>query len=411
MIGEAVQGTTNQAIINSEKVRTIMSVVTLLFGQCGIQVGQDLFTTLYSDINNKSSPLHREYVAAATKRWFRVNRKGVWIPRSILIDTDNKTNPRQQKQFKYKNVLSKSLGGSGNNWAFGYGFRSMEFLSAFEEKLRKEFEYDSEVSNVLCVHSSGGGTGSGVGTRITEHIRDHFPEKTIINALILPHNIGEVVVHPYNTLLTISKLYDLTDSLLLFENEKLHASCKRSQYLSNIGYQDLNALISKQLSIAFQPVRDLQLRDLILLSPRKLVQLQSASIIKEDDNVRSWSVLMKDIVRANRCVSKCVTKNVADVLITRGSPKPSTAELQLIANKTMQHYHQNRPFRDESQSAVLLSNNNSVQYSLNSLVEDAWKLFTHGAYLHHYSRYNVDEQIFLTAFERLETILCDYKNL
>lgn len=395
-----------------------MSVVTLLFGQCGIQIGQDLFTTLHDDINTKPSEFHpsnKEYVAAARKRWFRVNKRGVWLPRSILIDTDHKTVPTENK---YKNVLSKPLGGCGNNWAFGYCSRSTQFVNEIEEILRKQFENEDDVSNILSVFSSGGGTGSGVGTRAVEHIRDFFPEKTMISALVLPFNAGEIIVQSYNTLLTVSKLYDSTDALLLFENDKLHACCRKSQTY-NVNLDHLNSLISDQLGLALQPVKDLHLRDLIkCLIPQtahKFVQLYSASVTKEEnsigENAFSWSVLMKEIARTNRYQSQSTPRSLTNVLISRGTSEPAEPEVMLVAKKIAQHYHQHRQFKNKIQSAVLLSNNSSVRCTLNTLLDDAWKLFTHGAYLHHYSKYGVEEPYFLSAFERLETILYDYKNL
>lgn len=398
-----------------------MSVFTLLFGQCGIQVGQEFFATLYEDTTIKlpvKPSLSKEYVSEATKRWFRVTKRGTWLPRSILVDTETATIPAENKNYKFTNVLSRPLGGSANNWACGYCSRSAAFIREIEEKLRKEFEDDHEVTNILCVHSSSGGTGSGVGTKTVQHIRDHFPDRVVINVVVLPYSKGEVAVQSYNTLLTLSKLYDVTDALLLFENDKLNDSLKRSQ-ISNVGFQHLNSLISEQLAITLQPIKYLPIQDLVKsLSPQdthKLVQLQSASVVKEEhklyENTISWSSLLKSITRANRCSGRSTVKSVSDVLISRGGSEPSETEMKLIASDALQNFHQSRPFRNESQSVTLLSNNTVAQHSLNSLLEDAWKQFTHGAYLHHYSKYGVDEQYFLNAFERLETVLYDYKNL
>lgn len=389
-----------------------MSVITLSIGQCGIQVAQDLFTTLYDDINTKPPPSSKDYTNDATKRWFTISKRGLWSPRSILIDTDNKTLPADNKRFKFNSVLSH-YGGCGNNWANGFCRKSKLFMGQIEEQLRKVFESDGEVANILSLFSSGGGTGSGVGARVLQRVHDCFPEKRVMSVLVLPYNAGEVAVQAYNTVLTLSKLYDVADGVFLFENDRLQAFCKRSY--SNVGYQHLNALISKQLAVALQPTKELSVNDLIdklnVSNSRKLIQLRGGLIGAEEnrpyESAATWSALMKEIARGN-CAK---FQTIADVLISRGTDQPKTEEIKLFASTILQHYHQSRPFKSENRNLVLLSNNSSVEFVLNSVVAEAWKLFTHGAYLHHYLKYGIDEMYFLRGFEKLETILYDYKNL
>lgn len=381
-----------------------MSVITLSFGQCGNQIIQELYTTLYDDINiSSTSPakLNKDYVSEATKRWFSVTKHDLWLPRSILIDTDNKTTPIDNKNYKFSSVLSKSLGGCGNNWACGFCTKNVFFIDEIEEKLRKVFESDGDVTNILSLFSAGGGTGSGIGTKVLQHLHDCFPEKFLINCLIFPYNSGEIAVQSYNSLFTLSKLYDVTDGLILFENDRLQSFFKRST--CNVGFKQLNSVIAKQLAVAFQPIKDLQLKNLINTSEKyKLIQLSGGLIALEEfknyETKTTWSVLMKEATVKMRC-----NKSFSDVLVSRGDDQPEV--------KKFVHHHQNRLFKNENRNLVLLSNNDSVNCVLNTLIEDAWKLFTHGAYLHHYVRYGVEEQCFLDAFERLERILYDYKNL
>lgn len=393
-----------------------MCIVTLSFGQCGIQLAQDLFTTLYDDINTKlsnSSNLNKEYVNEATERWFTITKRGLWLPRSILIDSDEKTTPLQNKRFKFTSVLTKSFGGCANNWAHGFCSKSNFFVEEIEEKLRQRFESDEKIANILSLFSLGGGTGSGIGTKVLQHVRDCFPEKTVFSVLVFPYNSGEIAVQSYNTVLALSKLYDLADGLIFFENNKLHTSCGGSQ--NNVSYQHLNALIAKQLTLALQPVKELSVSDLInnLIGglPHKFVQLRGGLIATEEhrsyENVLSWSALMKEVTRGNYGN----LHSLSDVIISRGNKQPDASDIKLITSRNLLHYHQSRSFKNENRNLLLLSNNSSVSLALNCMIEDAWKLFTHGAYLHHYLKYGIDEMYFLNSFEKLETILYDYKNL
>lgn len=388
-----------------------MSVITLSFGQCGIQLAQEFYTTLYDDINTTTTTTKAN---AATKRWFCINKRGQWSARSVLIDTDSKTTCVDTRNFKFNSVLSHH-GGCGNNWANGFCCKSKLFAPPIEEQLRRVFE-KSELGTILSLFSSGGGTGSGVGTKILQHIRDCFREKRVLSVLVLPYNAGEVAVQPYNTVLTLAKLYDVADGVFLFENDRLQACCRRSRG-DVIGYRQINALLSKQLALALQPIKTLTLNDLIdklnvCNSPRKLIQLRGGLIPAEAnkpyENIATWPTLMREIARAT---NRGIIQSSADLLISRGVDQPKTNDLKLFASPILQHYHQSRPFKNENCNLVLLSNSNSVDGVLNTVVEDAWKLFTHGAYLHHYLKFGVDELYFLQAFEKLETILCDYKNL
>lgn len=385
-----------------------MSIITVAFGQCGIHVTQDLFTTLYDDINTTVVRPNNEYTTEARKRWFSIRNSGLWSPRAILIDTDNKTTI-DNKRFQFNRVLMKCVGGCGNNWANGYCRKSELFVGEIEDNLRRLFEND-EISCVFSLFSASGGTGGGVGTKILRHLRDCFPEKRLLVGLILPYNAGEIAIQPYNTVLTLAKLYDVADGLFLFENDRLQNYFKHNN--KNIDYQHLNALIAKQLAVVLQPIKGLFLSDLIdnlnVSSGRKLIQLKGGQIAVDEkfETIATWSGLIKEIARANRKF-----KSVTDVVVSRGVKQPEIDEIALLGMKNLRHYHQNRPFRNENRNLVVLSNSNSVELTLNSIIADAWKLFTHGAYLHHYLKYGIDEQYFLNAFEKLETVLYEYKNL
>lgn len=59
--------------------------------------------------------------------------------------------------------------------------------------------------------SLAGGTGSGVGTYVTEMLRDLYPKAFIVNEVIAPYQSGEVIVQSYNALLTLAHLYQVTN--------------------------------------------------------------------------------------------------------------------------------------------------------------------------------------------------------
>ena len=62
---------------------------------------------------------------------------------------------------------------------------------------------------------------------------------------VLPSpKVSNVVVEPYNTMLSINQLIENTDSVVCYDNEALYDICFRTLKLANPTFADLNHLIS-----------------------------------------------------------------------------------------------------------------------------------------------------------------------
>jgi tubulin epsilon len=85
--------------------------------------------------------------------------------------------------------------GSGNNWATGYKQNYPAHKEAIEQAIRYEMELADCLGSIMILHSTGGGTGSGVGTAITEEL--DFKRK--MNVCVVPRGGGDVVTGAYNT--------------------------------------------------------------------------------------------------------------------------------------------------------------------------------------------------------------------
>lgn len=59
---------------------------------------------------------------------------------------------------------------------------------------------------MLC-HSTAGGTGSGLGSYVLDHLSDRYPKKLIQTYSVFPNQdeVSDVVVQPYNTMLTLKR--------------------------------------------------------------------------------------------------------------------------------------------------------------------------------------------------------------
>lgn len=67
----------------------------------------------------------------------------------------------------------------------------------------------------MLLHSIAGGTGSGLGSYILERMNDRFPKKLIQTYSVFPDTqAADVVVNPYNSLLTMRRLTQNADSVV-----------------------------------------------------------------------------------------------------------------------------------------------------------------------------------------------------
>ncbi len=236
-----------------------MSVVTVQLGQCGNQVGSQLFSTLYSDALAHQK-LVKAYHDTSMERFFHMSPSYVPMPRAVLVDMESKviqqtlSSARKQNTWSYdERCVYTQKRGSGNNWASGYNCHGPKVCNDILEMVQKQAEKCDLLSGFLVLMSVAGGTGSGVGTKISEEIRDFYPKSVLANQIVWPYNSGEVIVQDYNTLLTTAHLQRVSDIILLLENDQLHKVCSKLLHLKEITFKDINSVVCHSLANILQP--------------------------------------------------------------------------------------------------------------------------------------------------------------
>lgn len=68
----------------------------------------------------------------------------------------------------------------------------------------------------MLLHSIAGGTGSGMGSFLLERLNDRYPKKLITTYSVFPNNeeVSDVVVQPYNSILTLRRLTNNADCVV-----------------------------------------------------------------------------------------------------------------------------------------------------------------------------------------------------
>ena len=176
-----------------------MSLLTLQLGQCGNQVGGQIFSTLIDDIFAKSTGLNSKenqaYMQGSLDTFFtehetsgRDGSLSLPVARAVLVDMESKaiTHTLQMAKKSGKWIYPEKRfyhqkRGSGNNWAHGFCIHGPKSHDDIMNLIRKEVEKCDRLGGFLNLMSLAGGTGSGVGAYVTQSLRDTYPHSFITN--------------------------------------------------------------------------------------------------------------------------------------------------------------------------------------------------------------------------------------
>ncbi|XP_053596105.1 tubulin delta chain [Microplitis demolitor] len=456
-------------------------MLTLQFGQCGNQIGNKLYSKIIEDLKitrtSDSSVKNQDYVEDSKAKWFGSSKSGGIFARAVLIDTENKVTNKIKKQkqdlwcYRSNNIISgdSSSGGSANNWAYGYVKKGPEFDESVHESIRNELELTDKVDTFFCLSGCAGGTGSGLGSYITQSVRDEYPKKNILSTLLLPFGSGEIATQNYNTLLSLAKIIDSADMLIIMENDKLNNELTKSVNLKShtVNFpNDINDIACQKLLSILQSANDVEnnlindvnymVSKLVPHPAYKFTSIETIPLTLPSNNSNSlldkslWSV-QKDTInwqtqfkylRRNLLSSSLNEGNkfrsLANVLITRGFNNDKVkVNNKLVYNQRddpfdcdelikndiyaklkwmtsydkLRHFHQNRRFLNYDKLSSLITNNSSVNKSLDGIVDKAWNSYTYGAFLHQYKKFELEDDDFLSAFTKIEAVISSYNEL
>ncbi|KAL8270818.1 hypothetical protein Esti_005248 [Eimeria stiedai] len=103
-------------------------------------------------------------------------------------------------------LLVTDVSGAGNNWAYGHEVYGQLHGQAIADTVARAMEMCDSPQGFLLLHSLGGGTGSGLGTRCLEMLADLHPQLVRLVCAISPADNDDVVTSPYNTALALHEL-------------------------------------------------------------------------------------------------------------------------------------------------------------------------------------------------------------
>ncbi|XP_075027813.1 tubulin gamma-1 chain isoform X3 [Calonectris borealis] len=232
-------------------------IITLQLGQCGNQIGFEFWKQLCAEHGISPEGIVEEFATEGTDRkdvFFYQADDEHYIPRAVLLDLEPRVihsilNSPYANLYNPENIyLSEHGGGAGNNWASGFSQGEKIHEDIFDIIDREADGSDSLEGFVLC-HSIAGGTGSGLGSYLLERLNDRYPKKLVETYSVFPNQdeMSDVVVQPYNSLLTLKRLTQNADCVVVLDNTALNRIATDRLHIQNPSFSQINQLVRRTL--------------------------------------------------------------------------------------------------------------------------------------------------------------------
>ncbi|EJD02119.1 gamma tubulin [Fomitiporia mediterranea MF3/22] len=239
-------------------------IVTVQLGQCGNQMGSVYWQRLCAEHGINNEGILEEWATEGGDRkdvFFYQADDEHYIPRAILVDLEprvihNILSSPYASLYNPENIfVSKDGGGAGNIWAQGYSAGERIYEEVME-MVDREAEGSDSLEGFMMMHSIAGGTGSGLGSYMLERLNDKFPKKLIQTYSVFPNaQEGDVVVQPYNSLLTLKRLTNHADSVVVLDNGALARLAADRLHLQTPSFDQTNQLASTVIAASTQTLR------------------------------------------------------------------------------------------------------------------------------------------------------------
>jgi len=239
-------------------------IITLQVGQCGNQIGMEFWKQLCNEHGIGPEGIVQEHAMYGDDRkdvFFYQADDDHYIPRAILVDLEPRVIKSIQvsaysKLYNPENIfMSKEGGGAGNVWAKGYS-EGERFQEEIMEMIDREADGSDSLEGFILIHSINGGTGSGFGSFCLEKLNERFPKKLIQTYSVFPNlPDSDIVVTPYNSILTLKRLILNSDCVIVLDNPALNNIATDRIKINSPTMQQVNSLISTVMSASTTTLR------------------------------------------------------------------------------------------------------------------------------------------------------------
>ncbi|OXU18109.1 hypothetical protein TSAR_008174 [Trichomalopsis sarcophagae] len=420
-------------------------ILNIQAGQCGNQIGSRFWEVISGEHGIQPDGSYQgtnDLQLDKISVFFNETSFKRYIPRTVIVDLEPGTIDAIRSSafgdlFRPDNFIFGQNGAS-NNWAKGHYTEGAEIVDQVLDVVRREAENCDCIQGFQLTHSLGGGTGSGMGTLLLSKIRDEYPDRIINAYSIVPSpKVQDTVVGPYNVLLSIQQLVNLTDSTFCIDNQALYEICLRTLELPSPTYTDLNHLVSLTMSgvttcLRFPGQLNADLRKLavnMVPFPRLHFFLTGfAPLISRASKIYNGltvSELTQQMFDARNVMAACDPRNgryltVAAIFRGQMSMKEVEDEMLNVQNKNSPYFVDwipnnvktavcDIPPKGLSISGTFLGNSTVIHEVFKRVSAQFTLMFKRKAFLHWFTGEGMEENEFTDAHADLLDLIAEYQ--
>ncbi|KAH7460881.1 hypothetical protein KRP22_007558 [Phytophthora ramorum] len=403
-------------------------MLTLQVGQCGNQLGRALFDKLAAeDVATASagdSTFFRSSEDSCSDRSV-VRASNTRRARAVLVDMEPKVIQQCYKtaastwEYGPKNAFTRQSG-SGNNWASGYRTQGTQAESELLDLLQSEAERCDLLKGFLTLQSAAGGTGSGLGSFLTEKLADFYPSSSLLNTVVWPYQSGEVIVQNYNAMLTMASLAEVTHGIFMLQNDAASLICQKLLRIPHPSFDAMNEVLATHLASAFLPVDpNFASRSGRTLDPLgaiceqlcqhpgfKLLDIKMVPLMPHRSkkfSTHTWTGIMKQLHQmqvANAAFEegvdwditleteqgRALNRSIGSLLILRGKQSKQQTDTAAFSDPRMyapwavdpfRCYSSTLSFNSYDKTGTLISNSKAMLQTLSITMDKAHDMFSH----------------------------------
>ncbi|KAL0368868.1 UNVERIFIED_CONTAM: Tubulin gamma-1 chain [Sesamum calycinum] len=240
-------------------------IITLQVGQCGNQIGMEFWKQLCLEHGISKEGILEDFATQGGDRkdvFFYQADDQHYIPRALLMDLEPRVingiqNSEYRNLYNHENVfIADHGGGAGNNWASGY-HQGKQYEEDLMDMIDREADGSDSLEGFVLCHSIAGGTGSGMGSYLLETLNDRYSKKLVQTYSVFPNQneTSDVVVQPYNSLLTLKRLTLNADCVFVLDNTALNRIAVERLHITTPTFAQTNSLVSTVMSASTTTLR------------------------------------------------------------------------------------------------------------------------------------------------------------
>merc|ERR1712110_510505 len=405
----------------------VREIVTLQAGQCGNQTGLAFWKHVAQEHGISAEGAYEGDNDTQLERvsvFFKETSGGSYTPQAINFDLESGVidvikGGSHGKLFNPQGFVH-GQSGAGNNWAKGH------------------YTEGAELQGFQVCQSIGGGTGSGMGTLLISKVREEYPDRIMATYSVFPSpKVSDVVVEPYNALLSIHQLIENADEVSVIDNEALYDICFTTLKIQKPTFTHLNDLVATAMAgttccLRFPGQLNSDLRKLgvnLIPFPRLHFFIIGTSPLTSEKGADYRKVTTKDLTEqifdAKNMMAACDPRNgkymTASVIFRGPVPAKEIDENMIVlTNRNAPFFSEwiphnikqsicNTPPLGHNMGVSLIGNNTAIHDIFQRILDQFAPMFAKKAFLHWYTGEGMDEMEFTEAESNCVDLVAEYQ--